>query len=63
MTLRYLMQKTAPDVQVIIMKDGCTDPSTFKMLSGYEAVKEYIGSNVEIKDFRFGNNNKLFITI
>ena len=63
MTLRYLMLKTAPDVQVIIMKEGCTDPSTFKMLSGYEAAKEYTSSNAEIKDFRFGNNNKLFITI
>ena len=62
MTLRSLVCKIAPDVTVFIMKAGCTDPSTFKRLSGYEAMKEYIGSNVEVKDFRF-DSNILFITI
>ena len=62
MTLRSLVCKIAPDVTVYIMKAGCTDPSTFKRLSGYEAMKEYIGSNVEVADFRF-DSNILFITI
>lgn len=62
MTLRYLITKVAPDVQVLIMKDGCSDLSTFKRLSGYEATKEYINSNVEVKDFRY-DSNILFITI
>lgn len=51
MTLRHLICKTSPDVNVWIMKDGCTDPTTFKRLTGYEAQKEYISSNVEVKDF------------
>lgn len=62
MTLRYLVTKVAPDVQVLIMKDGCSDLSTFKRLSGYEAMKEYINSNAEVKDFRY-DSNILFITI
>lgn len=62
MTLRYLVAKVAQDVQVLIMKEGCTDLSTFKRLSGYEAMKEYINSNVEVKDFRY-DSNILFITI
>lgn len=62
MTIRYLITKIAPSVEVWMMKDGCTDPSTFKHLTGYQAQKEYIGSTVEVKDFRF-DNNILFITI
>lgn len=62
MTLRSLVCKIAPDITVFIMKEGCTDPSTFKRLSGHEALKEYTGSNVEVKDFRF-DSNILFITI
>lgn len=62
MTLRSLVCKIASDITVFIMKEGCTDPSTFKRLSGYEALKEYIGSNVEVKDFRF-DSNILFIII
>ena len=62
MTLRHLICKTSPDVNVWILKDGCTDPSTFKRLSGYEAQKEYCSSNVEVKDFRI-DNNTLIITI
>lgn len=62
MTIRYLITKIAPSVEVWMMKDGCTDPSTFKHLTGYQAQKEYVGSTVEVKDFRF-DNNILFITI
>ena len=62
MTLRNLLQKIAPDVQVWIIKDGCTDLATFKHMPGSEALKEYQASNVEVKNFRFDNNN-LFITI
>lgn len=62
MTLRSLVSKIASDITVFIMKEGCTDPSTFKRLTGFEATKEYIGSNVEVKDFRF-DSNILFITI
>ena len=62
MTLRYLIFKTAPAVNVWILKDGCTDPSTFKRMSGYDAQKEYISSNVEVKDFPI-DNNTLIITI
>ena len=62
MTLRSLVKHLAPNVEVWMLKQGCTDPSTFKHLSGYEAQKEYIGSEVEVKDFRF-DNNIIFITI
>lgn len=62
MTLRYLVTKVAPDVQVLIMKVGDPDLSTIRRLSGYEATKEYINSNVEVKDFRY-DSNILFITI
>ena len=62
MTLRYLLVKTSPDVNVWIMKDGCTDPSTFKRLTGYEAQKEYISSNIEVKDFLISKDT-LIITI
>lgn len=62
MTIRYLITKIAPSVEVWMMKDGCTDPSTFKHLTGFQAQKEYISSTVEVKDFRF-DNNILFITI
>lgn len=62
MTLRSLVSKIAPNVQIIIIKDGCTDPSTFKHMTGYEANREYIGSTAEVKDFRF-DNNILIITI
>ena len=61
MTLRQLVTKVAPDVKVLIMKEG-GDLSTTKSFSGYEAMKEYIGSNVEVKDFRF-DSNILFINI
>ena len=62
MTLRNLICKTSPDVYVWIMKDGCTDPTTFKRLTGYEAQKEYISSNVEVKDFLISKDT-LIITI
>lgn len=62
MTLRNLICKTSPDVNVWIMKDGCTDPTTFKRLTGYEAQKEYISSNVEVKDFLISKDT-LIITI
>jgi hypothetical protein len=62
MTLRYLLFKTAHTVNVWILKDGCTDPSTFKRLTGFEAQKEYASSNVEVKDFCI-DNNTLIITI
>jgi hypothetical protein len=44
------------------MKDGCTDPTTFKRLTGYEAQKEYISSSVEVKDFLISKDT-LIITI
>ncbi len=62
MTLRYLVSKISPSVNVWLIKDGCTDPSTFKRLSGYEAQKQYIGSSVEVKDFRI-DSDTLIITI
>lgn len=62
MTLRYLITKVAPDVNVWILKDGCTDPSTFKRLSGLAALKEYSNSNVEVKNFRI-DYNIVIITI
>lgn len=62
MTLRYLIFKTAPDVNVWIMEDGCTDPTTFIRLTGREAQKEYISTNVEIKDFLISKDT-LIITI
>ena len=52
MTLRQLISHTSPDVDIWVIKDGCTDPSTFIHLTRYEARKEYINSNVEVKDFR-----------
>lgn len=62
MRLSYLLVKTSPDVNVWIIEDGCTDPTTFIRLTGREAQKEYISTNVEVKDFLISKDT-LIITI
>lgn len=61
MTLRTLSKHFSPNVEVWIIKQGCTDPSTFKKMSGYEAHKEYSNCEAEVKDFNFDNNTVIII--
>lgn len=62
MTIRQLVSKIAPDVLICILKEGCTDLASFRQMTGYEAQKEFITSNTEVKDFRI-NKSMIYITI
>lgn len=62
MQLSWILKKAAPGVPVMLIEQGNTDPATFKRLSAYEAQKEYITSDLQVKDLLI-DKDILIITI